>query len=308
MPGPWSRTATRPRSLTSNGWSVWSNLSALSSRLRTTRSSSRRRRRRSAWHHRSTSMVRPVRSDGRGPPPLDDASRATSTPSTASRPAARWPAPRAATTRSPSSPRRLAGVDAPRHAVPLVGGPGRRAAEQLGAGAQAGQRRAQLVAGVLHEPLLLAPGVGQRSQHRVEGLGQPPDLVAHPAPGSPSTGPESRRPPRPRRPAPAPAGQSRGDEPADPAASAAPARVMRTIRPPRADSTSFVSVRSRAICKAPPSSRCTVRTRYSTPSTLSPCAARCALAVPAATPVLVVDRQVDARPSAGAPRPRPGPG
>jgi hypothetical protein len=43
--------------------------------------------------------------------------------------------------------------------------------EQFDVVAQAGQRRAQLVAGILDQPSLFVAGVLQRCEHRVERLG-----------------------------------------------------------------------------------------------------------------------------------------
>ena len=51
-------------------------------------------------------------------------------------------------------------------------------AQEVDVGAQRGERRAQLVAGVHHEPLLLLARRVQRVQHRVEARGQPAELVA----------------------------------------------------------------------------------------------------------------------------------
>ena len=51
------------------------------------------------------------------------------------------------------------------------------AAEHLEVRAQRGQRRAQLVRGVGHEPPLRALGRRQRLEHRVEGAGEPRELV-----------------------------------------------------------------------------------------------------------------------------------
>ena len=52
-----------------------------------------------------------------------------------------------------------------------------RSLEQLDVGAQRGQRGAQLVAGVHHQPLLLLPRGRQRAHHRVQAPGEAPDLA-----------------------------------------------------------------------------------------------------------------------------------
>ena len=49
--------------------------------------------------------------------------------------------------------------------------------EQVEVGAQAGQRRAQLVTGVRDEPALLVAGVGERREHGVERRREPGQLV-----------------------------------------------------------------------------------------------------------------------------------
>ena len=51
------------------------------------------------------------------------------------------------------------------------------AAQHRDVGAQAGQRRAQLVAGVLHQLLLVVAAAGQRAEHPVERRAQPAGLV-----------------------------------------------------------------------------------------------------------------------------------
>ena len=61
----------------------------------------------------------------------------------------------------------------PAESPPLAVGLG----QQVQVGAQRGQRGPQLVAGVRDELALPVPGGRQRGQHRVEGAGQPGDLV-----------------------------------------------------------------------------------------------------------------------------------
>ena len=60
---------------------------------------------------------------------------------------------------------------------PLVGGERGRVPEEVDVGAHRGERRAQLVAGVDDQPLLLLARRVERHEHRVEARGQPPDLV-----------------------------------------------------------------------------------------------------------------------------------
>ena len=101
---------------------------------------------------RSTGPPRPPRPGGRG--------RASTSSST------RWDSSRVSPwTSSTSSVARLRGqlVDAAQHA---------------GVGAQAGQRGAQLVGGVLDEALLRVPRGGEPGEHRVERRRQPRHLVA----------------------------------------------------------------------------------------------------------------------------------
>ena len=68
--------------------------------------------------------------------------------------------------------------------------------EQVEVGAQGGQRRAQLVAGVGHQLALPVAGCRQRGQHRVEGPREPGDLVVA-LDGQRLAGPRSARSPRP---------------------------------------------------------------------------------------------------------------
>ena len=60
---------------------------------------------------------------------------------------------------------------------PLVVGEIGMAAQHVEVGAQARQRRAQLVPGVLDESLLLGPGAVERLEHRPERRTEPADLV-----------------------------------------------------------------------------------------------------------------------------------
>ena len=69
-------------------------------------------------------------------------------------------------------------LSASTHLLPLPGASWSPAAEQLDVGAQAGERRAQLVAGVGDEALLLRRGRGERVDHGGEAAGQAADLAA----------------------------------------------------------------------------------------------------------------------------------
>ena len=144
-----------------------------------------------------------------------------------------------------------------------VGGP----LQVLDVGAQRGERRPQLVAGVGDEALLLIAGRGERGDHACSGSGP----GSRPRPGRPSatasTGRRWRRCPRPRRGAGAPAARcARPAASRAPAAPTTPARVSRTSRSFSRSSVDSVSDRSRAIWNAAPSRHGSVSWRYRTPS------------------------------------------
>ena len=126
---------------------------------------------------------------------------------------------RASSTRSPT--RVVSSSSWARTSVEQLGpGVGRAAdapglGEQVDVGAQRGERRAQLVAGVGDQPALPVPGGGERGEHLVERRRQPGDLVvALDAASAPAA--RCARSPRRRRSAGAPAAARCGPPPSRP--------------------------------------------------------------------------------------------
>ena len=145
------------------------------------------------------------------------------------------------------------------------------AVEQLGVGAQAGERGAQLVARVGDELLLLALRHGERVDHRREARGQAADLAAAGlgdrrvevlGPGDALGGVAQAL--------------DRADEPAGEAASRAarrrrsPTRLEREqLEPQRREDVLVLLERPRRSAARAPSATATVSTRYCVPSTVT---------------------------------------
>ena len=123
--------------------------------------------------------------------------------------------------------------------------------QHVDVGAQAGQRRPELVAGILGESLLVGLRRGQRTEHAVEGTGQPTGLIAplarhrgvEPSRGRDRLG-RVGQPTQPH-------GHLASEEPADGGGDRHHDRVAIAMRSRRRASTRSFSSSDRAICTAP---------------------------------------------------------
>ena len=267
MPGPRSSTSTTTAAHhDSTGVSAGLNFNVLSRRLATARSSSVTRpvieaastsseisrplRRR--WRSRPVRRARRGRPAAR--PPRSWVSVASSTSSLT-----RSVSSRSSTSVALSNSSRCSSL---KDARPL---------QQLDVGAQRGERCAELVARVHHQPALLLARSAQRVEHAVEARRQPAHLVVAVDGDRVGRGPGSRRR-RSRYRSAASIGRTvrRAISHASEAAISVPNSAMSNRRASSVESTLLLPSMPRAICTAPPVGSATVSIRYgSSPTVMS---------------------------------------